>query len=183
MLSQYVETRHAIRLLQEAPQRIGYMSKDRVSDISEFADAIRRIARGGSVIDPEVVAGVTRPARASRLARSTDHAGTGDPRPFGRRSIEPSDLRTAIPFPEDRREPHRLNLLQARTRAQHGRSSAGSRRRDVPAGGVVRGGKTVRGSPGGGIDQIEHPRWLVSRHAALGLGSQRPASGRPEQPG
>jgi DNA-binding NarL/FixJ family response regulator/class 3 adenylate cyclase len=56
VLSQYVETRHAIRLLQEAPQRIGYMLKDRVSDISEFADAIRRIARGGSVIDPEVVA-------------------------------------------------------------------------------------------------------------------------------
>jgi DNA-binding NarL/FixJ family response regulator/class 3 adenylate cyclase len=56
VLSQYVETRHAIRLLQEAPERVGYLLKDRVSDIGEFADAIRRIARGGSAIDPEVVA-------------------------------------------------------------------------------------------------------------------------------
>jgi DNA-binding NarL/FixJ family response regulator len=56
VLSQYVETRHAIKLLQHAPERVGYLLKDRVTDIGEFADAIRRIARGGSVIDPEVVA-------------------------------------------------------------------------------------------------------------------------------
>jgi DNA-binding NarL/FixJ family response regulator len=56
VLSQYVETRQAIRLLQDAPARIGYLLKDRVSDIAEFTSTVRRIARGGSVIDPEVVA-------------------------------------------------------------------------------------------------------------------------------
>ena len=56
VLSQYVETRHAMKLLEGAPDGIGYLLKDRVSDVSEFADAVRRVARGGSVIDPEVVA-------------------------------------------------------------------------------------------------------------------------------
>jgi DNA-binding NarL/FixJ family response regulator len=55
VLSQYVETRQAINLLQHAPQRIGYLLKDRVSDIAEFAATLRRIAGGGSAIDPEVV--------------------------------------------------------------------------------------------------------------------------------
>jgi DNA-binding NarL/FixJ family response regulator len=55
VLSQYVETRQAVKLLQNAPQRVGYLLKDRVSEIAEFTDAVRRIARGGSVIDPEVV--------------------------------------------------------------------------------------------------------------------------------
>ena len=60
VLSQYVETRQAIRLLEDAPQGVGYLLKDRVSDIAEFTDAVRRIARGGSVIDPEVVAQLLR---------------------------------------------------------------------------------------------------------------------------
>jgi len=60
VLSQYVETRQAVKLLQNAPQRVGYLLKDRVSDIAEFTDAVRRIARGGSVIDPDVVAQLLR---------------------------------------------------------------------------------------------------------------------------
>ncbi len=67
VLSQYVETQHAIRLLRDTPERVGYLLKDRVSDIDEFADALRRIARGGSVIDPEVVAQLLG-------RRSQDHA-------------------------------------------------------------------------------------------------------------
>ena len=60
VLSQYVETRQTIRLIKHAPQRVGYLLKDRVSDIAEFADAVRRIACGGSVIDPDVVARLLR---------------------------------------------------------------------------------------------------------------------------
>lgn len=60
VLSQYVETRQAIKLLQNAPQGVGYLLKDRVSDIAEFAGTVRRIACGGSVIDPEVVAQLLR---------------------------------------------------------------------------------------------------------------------------
>jgi DNA-binding NarL/FixJ family response regulator len=60
VLSQYVETRQAIKLLQNAHQGVGYLLKDRVSDIAEFADNVGRVARGGSVIDPEVVAHLLR---------------------------------------------------------------------------------------------------------------------------
>jgi DNA-binding NarL/FixJ family response regulator len=55
LLSQYVETAHAIRLLERGAGGIGYLLKDRVSDVREFVDAVRRVATGGSAIDPEVV--------------------------------------------------------------------------------------------------------------------------------
>ena len=71
VLSHHVETRQAIKLLQDTPQRIGYLLKDRVSDIGEFTDAIRRIARGGSVIDPEVVAHLLRRRADGALAGLT----------------------------------------------------------------------------------------------------------------
>jgi DNA-binding NarL/FixJ family response regulator len=56
VLSQYVETRYALDLLRDDPAGIGYLLKDRVARVSELADAVRRVAAGGSVIDPEVVA-------------------------------------------------------------------------------------------------------------------------------
>jgi DNA-binding NarL/FixJ family response regulator len=56
VLSQYVETTFALRLVADGAGGVGYLLKDRVEDLDDFADAIRRIARGGSVIDPEVVA-------------------------------------------------------------------------------------------------------------------------------
>lgn len=55
VLSQYVETTFALRLVADGVGGVGYLLKDRVEDLDDFADAIRRIARGGSVIDPEVV--------------------------------------------------------------------------------------------------------------------------------
>jgi DNA-binding NarL/FixJ family response regulator len=56
VLSQYVETTFALRLVADGAGGVGYLLKDRVDDLDDFADAIRRIAKGGSVIDPEVVA-------------------------------------------------------------------------------------------------------------------------------
>ena len=56
VLSQYVETTFAMRLVADGAGGVGYLLKDRVEDLDEFADAVRRIAKGGSVIDPEVVA-------------------------------------------------------------------------------------------------------------------------------
>jgi serine/threonine-protein kinase len=56
VLSQYVETRHAVDLLRDDPSGIGYLLKDRVTRVADLADAVRRVAGGGSVIDPEVVA-------------------------------------------------------------------------------------------------------------------------------
>ncbi|HLQ61102.1 MAG TPA: response regulator transcription factor [Candidatus Acidoferrales bacterium] len=56
LLSQYVETTHALRLLERGAGGVGYLLKDRVSDVREFTDAVRRVGGGGSAIDPEVVA-------------------------------------------------------------------------------------------------------------------------------
>jgi DNA-binding NarL/FixJ family response regulator len=56
VLSQHVEPSFALRLLSDGAGGVGYLLKDRISDLDDFADAIRRIARGGSVIDPAVVA-------------------------------------------------------------------------------------------------------------------------------
>ncbi len=56
VLSQVVEARHALDLLSERPEGFGYLLKDRVMEIDEFLDAVRRVARGGTAIDPEVIA-------------------------------------------------------------------------------------------------------------------------------
>lgn len=55
VLSQYLESRYALRLLEEAPERVGYLLKDRVSDIAVLADALKRIDEGECVIDPTIV--------------------------------------------------------------------------------------------------------------------------------
>jgi DNA-binding NarL/FixJ family response regulator len=55
VLSQIVEPRHAIELFRERPEGFGYLLKDRVMEIDEFYEALRRVGRGGTAIDPEVV--------------------------------------------------------------------------------------------------------------------------------
>lgn len=56
VLSQYVERQYATELLADGAGGVGYLLKDRVGDIPEFMDALRRVARGGTALDPEVVA-------------------------------------------------------------------------------------------------------------------------------
>lgn len=56
VLSQYLETAFAVGLVTEGQGGVGYLLKDRVADVEEFAEAVRRVARGGLVIDPDVVA-------------------------------------------------------------------------------------------------------------------------------
>jgi len=55
VLSQYVESGYALELLQGSAEGVGYLLKDRVSDVKEFAAAVKRVAEGGSALDPEVV--------------------------------------------------------------------------------------------------------------------------------
>ncbi len=55
MLSQYVEERYVTALLEHGAEGVGYLLKDRVAEIERFTDAIRQVAEGGSVLDPEVV--------------------------------------------------------------------------------------------------------------------------------
>jgi DNA-binding NarL/FixJ family response regulator len=56
VLSQYVETRYAVDLIRDDPAGVGYLLKQRVMKLDDLSDAVRRVAAGGSVIDPEVVA-------------------------------------------------------------------------------------------------------------------------------
>jgi DNA-binding NarL/FixJ family response regulator len=60
VLSQYVEPGLAMELLGESVEGLGYLLKDRVSDLDEFAGAVRRVAGGGSAIDPAVVSALLR---------------------------------------------------------------------------------------------------------------------------
>jgi DNA-binding NarL/FixJ family response regulator len=55
VFSQYIETRYAARLLEGNASGVGYLLKDRVADVAEFADALARVAAGGTALDPEVV--------------------------------------------------------------------------------------------------------------------------------
>ncbi len=55
VLSQYIEAEYALDLLSESAEGVGYLLKDRISDIGEFAAAVRRVGEGGSALDPAVV--------------------------------------------------------------------------------------------------------------------------------
>jgi DNA-binding NarL/FixJ family response regulator len=72
VLSQWVEERYATELVAGRPHGVGYLLKDRVADVAEFLDALKRVAAGGSALDPEVV--------AQLLARSRHPLGALTPR-------------------------------------------------------------------------------------------------------
>lgn len=73
VLSHHVEPAFAMRLLGEGANGTGYLLKDRLADLEDFTDALRRVARGGSVVDPTVVAELVRaPAGDRRLADLTE---------------------------------------------------------------------------------------------------------------
>ena len=64
LLSQHVEARYALELVGDRAQGVGYLLKHRVGEVVHFTDAVRRVARGGSALDPEVVERmVARPRR------------------------------------------------------------------------------------------------------------------------
>jgi DNA-binding NarL/FixJ family response regulator len=72
VLSQYIETRYTARLLEGNAVGTGYLLKERVADVAEFVEAVRRVANGGSAIDSEVVAQLLgRRAEDSPLAELT----------------------------------------------------------------------------------------------------------------
>ena len=65
VLSAHLEERYARELLEEGSAGVGYMLKDRIAEIERFATAVARVARGGSVLDPEVVATMIRGRRGA----------------------------------------------------------------------------------------------------------------------
>jgi DNA-binding NarL/FixJ family response regulator len=73
VLSHHVGSRQAVELLADDPTGIGYLLKDRVTDLADFAEAVRRVGSGGSVVDPEVVAALLgRRRQHDRLAELTN---------------------------------------------------------------------------------------------------------------
>ncbi|MCA2229141.1 response regulator transcription factor [Nonomuraea aurantiaca] len=75
VLSQYVEERYAARLLASAAGGVGYLLKDRVADVTDFIDALRRVAAGGTALDPEVVAQLLLRGHSDPLDRLTPREG------------------------------------------------------------------------------------------------------------
>ncbi|MFD5224042.1 LuxR C-terminal-related transcriptional regulator [Microbacterium sp. NPDC058342] len=77
VLSQYVEERYASDLIAAQGGALGYLLKDRVADVAEFLESVQRIAGGGTVLDPEVVAQLlTRRNRDERMLRLTERERT-----------------------------------------------------------------------------------------------------------
>ena len=72
VLSHYLEPRYAMRLLEEHPERAGYLLKDRVSDVAVLADALRRISDGECVIDPTIVSRLVARRRGGPLEELTE---------------------------------------------------------------------------------------------------------------
>ncbi|KAA6224267.1 DNA-binding response regulator [Streptomyces albofaciens JCM 4342] len=72
MLSQYVEERYAAHLLASNTSGIGYLLKQRVADVEEFIEALRRVADGGTALDPQVVAQLLVRRRSDPLERLTE---------------------------------------------------------------------------------------------------------------
>jgi len=71
VLSQYVEERYAAELLSRETSGVGYLLKDRIADVTEFLDVLRRVAAGGAALDPEVVAQLLVRHRPDPLGRLT----------------------------------------------------------------------------------------------------------------
>ena len=71
VLSQYVEHLYARELLASGEGAVGYLLKDRVADVAEFVDGVRRVAAGGTVLDPEVVASIMARRRDEPVDRLT----------------------------------------------------------------------------------------------------------------
>jgi hypothetical protein len=138
VFSHYVETRSAAELFAGAPAGVGYLLKDRVADGSDFIDAITRVARGGTVLDPEVVGQLLAAHhRADALAALTP------------RQREVLSLMAQGPVQRRHRqhahhlcwrcrEARRRRLRQARTRALRRRQPQGHRCHQIP--GVLRRG-------------------------------------------
>ena len=130
VLSQYVEERYATELLSDRPQGVGYLLKDRVADLTEFLDALERVAAGGSALDPEVV--------AQLLARSRHPLAALTPRerdvlaPDGGGPVQRRDRRRAGGQRRRGGEAHQQHLRQARAGARRPRPPPSPGRAALP---------------------------------------------------
>ena len=100
VLSQVVEARHALTLFRDSPEGFGYLLKDRVVELDEFLAAVRRVANGGTVVDPDVVAQLLGRRRDDEPLDELTPREREVHQPDRRRALEPGDLREALPSPK-----------------------------------------------------------------------------------
>jgi DNA-binding NarL/FixJ family response regulator len=115
VLSGYVEPTYAQELLAENAEGLGYLLKDRVSDVTAFADAVERVGTGGSALDPEVV---SVPSPRERSAGGAHPSRARGARPDGRGPLQRCDRRAARGHRPCHREARHLDLQQARPHGQ-----------------------------------------------------------------
>ena len=117
VLSQYVEPSYAMRLLEEHPERVGYLLKERVFDVAVLVDALRRIADGETVVDPTIVARLFGRRRRRGPARRADRARARGARPRRRGPLQPRDRRPprSSPSAPSRRTSSRSSSSSAST--------------------------------------------------------------------
>lgn len=125
VFSQWVETRYARQLIAEHPERVGYLLKDRIVSTDDFVDALRRVAAGGTALDPEVVrqllaapavdAGVARLSERERevlgmLAEGRSNAAICESLHLAPRSVEKhvTTIFTKLDLPQARTDHRRV---------------------------------------------------------------------------
>ena len=112
VLSQYVEESYATDLLSAATSSVGYLLKDRVAHVGDFLDAVRRVAAGGTALDPEVVAQLLVRRRDDPI-EPPHPAGAAGAAAHGRRAVQQRDRRDAEGQPERGGEVRHEHLRQA----------------------------------------------------------------------
>jgi len=130
LFSQYIETRYASELLADDAAGIGYLLKDRVADVSEFVEALTRVASGGTALDQVV----TQLLGASRRTGSISVLSSRErgPLPHGGRSFQRGHRRNARDLGRHRREARGQHLHRVRLARVGVRPSPGPRRVAIP---------------------------------------------------
>ena len=136
VLSHHLDSRYATRLLEEAPERAGYLLKERVFDVTVLVDALRRIGEGECVIDPTIVSRlVARKRQRGPLDELTERER--EVLDAGRRGpLQRRDRRLPAPLAQDDRDLHLADLPQARPSGVALRPPPRAGRAHVPARGA-----------------------------------------------
>ena len=100
VLSHYVESRYAMRLLEEHPERSGYLLKERVSDVAVLVDALHRIDEGECVLDPTIVSRLVGRPREREPARRAHRARARGARSHGRGPLQRGHLQKLFLSPK-----------------------------------------------------------------------------------
>ena len=116
VLSQYVEPSYATRLLEDHPERVGYLLKERVFDIAILIDALRRINDGETVIDPTIVSRLLGRPPTARSARRLDRPRARSAWTRRRRPLEPRHRQPPLHHRTNSRSPRQADLPKAPAR-------------------------------------------------------------------